>query len=237
MSKEIVDPYAGIKQLLPVEANLGFVFDIGTNKSLVIYTEGLSRKIRHAYYDGRSLVLSNQADNPMLEDGLGEPEKSEPSTSKSGPATLFQEKFRPASPFDRVVLELLEGVPASHQSKVAIGLEVVFTKVNWKDGVLYDRKDWELGVTIVSMLHNYPVLNTFANNKDLQMNVKNAEYVLNEMSELFAQTHRSKCASKVIATTWSTVDRNFSLSQYHPVLAPLYTKVAEASKNYLLETT
>lgn len=240
--KEIVDIYAPIKSRLPVEAKLGFVFDIAPEQKLIFYVEGQARRIRRAYFDGKSLTPETTTENnPMMDDGLGNSISSQgvPPYLRTLPEEktkeLFESQFRPASPSDIVILEMLTDYTPDRQTRIALGIDAVFTKIGaWREGVTYDRTDWELGDLIINLLRDYPVLNVLAHEENFQISVENAEHVLTEMFDIFSSTHRSKNATKIVGLTWSTISHNLSISQYHPQLSHLYSKVADASKQYLM---
>lgn len=245
------DCYEPIRKLLPVEAKLGFVFDniersVDEKKSLVFYVEGKSRFIRNAMYDGKSLILSNQSENnPMMDDGLEEgPRESsvgpafskKPLTPAESVTKLFNDQFRQVSGTQKVVLELLSGIEMSERTKIAVGLEAVFTKVDgWKDSTVYDRKDWELGETLILLMRDYPPITGKAELPTSKFNLGNTEYVLTESSKIVTNAHTSTIANRVVSRVWENFNRNLALCKYHPKLNIAFEKFTEASKRYLTQ--
>jgi hypothetical protein len=249
----VADPYQPIREVLPANCKLGFVFDFGTHdvpaRQVIYFVERY--KIRQALFDGKDLQEENSGVEAMMDDGLPQAEvydgyeEDKKNKKKNKPtnhfitqgAEMFTNQFNPVTGTDTILLGLLNSTNPPRDTKVAIGLEVVFVRQGHKKEMIFDRKDWELGDGIIALLKDYPVMTNFRHEQELQLNPDNVEYVLTHLADILVEAPKSKQGQKIVASTWATLQHNLEVIVYHDTLAPLYQKVCQISRDYLMEYT
>lgn len=223
------DPYGPLRNFIPANSRLGFVFGNPGSDQVVFYVNGA--RTHRATFDGSSLTETRYGVDAW-DDGMN---NEEVGATAPPDWNMFSNQFRPISPTDDVLIGLLTGFkPQGRDSKVAIGIDLVFYRTSTKGDQIFDRLDWALGDEIINLLKEYPVMTGFKHDKNVSLQEKNIEHVLQRMESILINAPNSRYAQKIVASTWETLQRNLEIVMYHDTLAPLYNRVCQASRDYML---
>ena len=237
---EVNDVYTPLRKVLPNNSRLGFVFDVPSPKEQTVFYLNGPFKVYQAVFDGKSIADSNPALEAMMDDGLAleQPEMQKPShrtgTNRNLGLEQLNAQFRAITGTDEILLGLFNNQKPGRDTRIAVGIEVVFVRVPYRGDQIIDRKDWELGDQAITLLKDYPVMSSFPQDKDLKFDTDNCRHVLIELTDLFQQAPRTKLAQKIVSNTWATLNYNLEVLQYHDSLSGIFSKFSQVSKSYLV---
>jgi len=262
---EVVDPYEKLRGLLPGGSKLAFVFenlgDGRVKEGNVFYFQNYLKAKNKVYYislqDGA--LIDPQGAAGMDDDGLDKispysddygklvKEKAERETRAK---KLLADQFRGFTAIDDLNYQNVSGLDTTESGykhlHVARGVDVVLVRSYQQDAYeVFGRQEWDLSDEIISLLKTFPPLvrtresENYKPNADgteyRQFEVGNCETLLPRIIELFEDAPRSESGKRVVMTTWQALQQNLEIAQYHPDLAPLYTKMVKTTETYLMK--